>query len=140
MTSKTNGQQLAATLRRIHHIGTRTRQTRKDPLGTKAKQNVIADAMASIDQAALHPGCYTKPTEDALKTGWAAVSGWYKHVEGYRLNGAQTAYLKSLTPWQFTALLGEMVDAGISNVGEAERWFAARQNADIAAWNAKTAA
>lgn len=122
----TEGQQLAATLHRIKHIGPRTRQHR-------GHLNMRDDIIESIRLAATMPGYYSPHTQEALSIGFVAVNAWTKHVEGYRLPGEQTAELMALSPWQFTALLGEMVDAGISNTGEAERWFRARRTARIAA-------
>jgi hypothetical protein len=135
--TKTNGQQFADALRKVMHIGPRTRQRRKHPLGVSSKQDVTAEALEAVENAHIYPGYYSEPTSRALAYGWSAVTSWNKHVEGYRIDSTQRAYLTSLSPWQFTALLGEMVDAGISNVGEGERWFAARRSADVAAWNSR---
>jgi hypothetical protein len=129
----TPGRRFADALRQLKRIGHRT------PL-TRGGLDMRADMIESVGFAATTSGYYSPEIEDALRPGFAAVNGWVKHVDGYRLNGTQISYLRSLTPWQFATLLGEMVDAQISNVGEAERWFRARQDADIAAWNAKTAA
>jgi hypothetical protein len=135
--TKTNGQQLADALRKVMHIGPRTRQIRKGPFGGSTKENVITEVLEAVINSNNYPGYYSEPTSKALAFGWSAVTSWNKHVEGYRIDGTQRAYLTSLSPWQFTALLGEMVDAGVSNNYEGERWFAARRSADVAAWNAR---
>lgn len=119
----TQGQQLADTLRRIKHIGSRTRQVR-------GRINMRNDVIESIRFAATMPGYYSPHIQEALSVGFVAVNSWTKHVEGYRLPGEQVAELMALSPWQFTALLGEMVDAGITNTGEAERWFTARRTTE----------
>lgn len=135
--TKTNGQQLADALRKVMHIGPRTRKLRKNPFGGSHKENLIEAILEAVITSNRYPGCYAEATTKALSHGWSAVTSWNKHVEGYRIDGAQRAYLTSLSPWQFTALLGQMVDAGIANVGEGERWFAERRSADIAAWNSR---
>ena len=118
-TTATQGQQLANTLRRIKHIGPRTRQQR-------GHLNMRDDIIESIRLAATMPGYYSPRIQEALSVAFVAANAWTKHVEGYRLSGTQIAELKALSPWRFTALLGEMVDAGITNSGEAERWFRTR--------------
>lgn len=132
-TAATSGQQFTATIRRVMHIGPRTKRHRKSAL-IRGSQDVIADIRETITYAATVPGYYTEATSSALAPGFAAVNSWSKHVDGGRINSVQCSYLTSLSPWEFTALLGEMVDAGITNVGEGERWFAARRDADIAAF------
>jgi hypothetical protein len=138
MTAKTTGQQLTAALRRLHHIGPRILRLRKER-GYTRRQNIVDQAIETIVTAVSYPGYYTGQTHDALSSGYRAILGWSKHVGGYRLDPTQIAYLNSLTPWEFTALLGEMVDADINTTGDAERWFAARRAQDVAAWEAKNA-
>jgi hypothetical protein len=135
-TNGTAGQNLTDTLRKMMHIGPRTRQFRKHPL-IAGKQNVNREVIEIITNSNNYPGYYPVATSDILNAGRYAVSSWDKHVDGYRINATQRAYLTSLSPWDFTALLGEMTDAGITNTGEGERWFAARCGSDVAAWDAR---
>ena len=136
--TQTDGQQFTQTLRKISQIGPRTRQHRDYPGSRKSdgyttQQDVIRWALDTVTWAVCD-GAYSNHENDLLRLGWGAVCSWHKHVEGYRLDASQHAYLTSLSPWEFTALLGEMVDAGIANVGEGERWFEERRAQAIAAW------
>jgi hypothetical protein len=125
-TEQTPGQQITAALRRYFHIGPRTRQTRKG-------QAMVEAMLEAIELTREYNAIYAPATQEAFALGKSAVASWRKHVGGYRLPGQQIAALRALSPWNMTALLGEMVDAEITNVGEGERWFAARRHIDIAA-------
>lgn len=52
----------------------------------------------------------TKPTQEQID-------------EGYRIPGILAYRISQMTPWQFAGFLGEMVDAGVTNVGEGEVFF-----------------
>lgn len=114
--TRTAGQELTATLRRYFHIGPRTRKGRNG-------DNLHADMLQNIAYAATEPGYFTPTTEAALRAGWVAYLSYQKHIAGYRVDGNLIFHITSLSPWHFAAFLGAIVDAGISNVGEAERYF-----------------
>lgn len=114
----TKGQQLAATLRRLHKVGTRTRRYR-------GRLSVVESMLESISNAAnQYPGYYTGETYQVLSSAAAVYWAWQKHVEGYRIRPELCAQIKALSPWQTAKLLGQMVDAGITNNGEGEMFFA----------------
>jgi hypothetical protein len=121
-TQTTAGQELAATLRRYFTIGTRTRRYRKDPYG--CRRDLHADMVEALTLAATQPGYYTPRTEKALAAGFGAALAYDKHVKGYRIPGILAQKINAMTPWQFAALLGEIVDARVTNTGEGERFFA----------------
>lgn len=111
-TAKTTGQTFAATIRRIHTIGPRTRSSR-------VSQPMIAESV----QDAVAYGGYLPATNDALRPGFAAVLGYNKHILGMRVSPIKCMEVKQMTPWQFTAMLGDMIDSGVTNVYEAELYF-----------------
>lgn len=113
----TAGQQLAATLRRLHKVGTRTRRYR-------GNLNVVDQMLDDINTANVYPGYFTGDTHAALTAASAIYRAWQKHVEGCRIRPELRAQIKALSPWQTANLLGRMVDAGITNNFEAELWFA----------------
>src|SRR5882762_2967560 len=118
MTEQTAGQKLTAELRRYLHLGPRTRQYR-DSKYTPLRERMVELLM----ETATLPGCYGERTENALKVGFVVALGYNKHIGGYRISGTKIAAIKAMSPWRFAAFLGEMADAGITNVGEAEDFF-----------------
>ncbi|MFJ1539245.1 hypothetical protein ACIODS_11950 [Micromonospora chalcea] len=113
----TTGQELAAELRRYFKIGTRTRRYRN---GT----DLHADMLEAIKTVAHYPGCYSERTEKPLRAAFGAFLAYNKHVDGYRIDGTLHRRITELSPYQFAAFLGRMVDAGVTNPGEGERYFA----------------
>jgi hypothetical protein len=120
----TAGQALTAELRWYFRIGPRTRQYRD------SKYTRLADRMVeAIAEAATLPGCYSPRTAEPLSKGYAVAIGYSKHVKGYRINPTKIAAITAMSPWRFAGFLGEMVDAGITNTGEAERFYSEWQAA-----------
>lgn len=118
-TIPTAGQQLTAELRRYFRIGTRTRRYRKSPWG--GRDDLHASMIREIEAVCSFPN--GSPRDGLLKPGWPAVLSYEKHYLGYRMNGLLRRHIELMSPWQFSALLGRMVDAGVSNVGEGEQFF-----------------
>lgn len=120
MTTKTAGQQLADTLRAMFRVGPRTRRYR----GRDARRlDLHAEMVIAIETAVTLPGCYTAATDAALHAGWGTACSYRKHVGGYRIDGVLARHINELSPWQFAAMLGRMVDAGVTNTGEGEMFF-----------------
>jgi hypothetical protein len=115
--SATPGQELAAALRRFFSAGTRTRRYR-------GGRDLHAEMAEAVMYAAQYPGYYTSGTQGALKAGFGAALAYEKHIRGYRVPGALAAEIGAMTAWQFAGLLGRMTDAGVTNTGEGERFFA----------------
>jgi hypothetical protein len=118
----TAGQDLAAELRRYFTVGTRTRRYRKDPYG--CRQDLHAEMVKAVTYAATLPGYYTERTQRPLAAGYGPALAYGKHIAGYRAPGVIVAEVNSMTAWRFAGLLGAMVDAGVTNTGEGERFFA----------------
>jgi hypothetical protein len=55
-----------------------------------------------------------------------------KHYDGYRMDPALRRHISEMSAWQFAALLGRMVDAGVANTGDGERFFAAMAREHLA--------
>lgn len=112
----TKGQQFAKTMRSNLGIGARTRRFRKGV-------DLHAEILDCIRNATYYPGYYTGERAELFQAAFAAQVSYTKHIAGYRADATVVAHINALSPWQFCALIGEMVDAGISNVGDGERFF-----------------
>jgi hypothetical protein len=117
----TQGQELTATLRRYFSLGTRTRRFRTDKYG--CRQDLHAEMIEALTRAATMPGYFSERTENALRAGFGVAQSYDKHVGGYRVSGVLRFRITSMSAWQFSAMLGEMVDAGVTNCGAGERFF-----------------
>lgn len=117
MTEQTAGQKLTAEIRRYFSIGTRTRRYRKS-------ENVAEHIIKSLQYATIYPGYFCEPTQTTFRSGYTVVCAYAKHVDGYRINPTKIAAIKAMSPWRFAAFLGEMLDSGFTNMGEAEDFFA----------------
>lgn len=114
--AQTPGTALTDELRRYFSVGPRTRRYRKST-------DLHTEMIQAIATAAQYPGYYHESLQTALRSGIGAALSYEKHVSGYRISGAKIADINALSPWQFAAFLGQMVDAGIENVGQGERFL-----------------
>jgi len=121
-TQNTAGQDLTATLRRYFSVGTRTRRYRTDRYGYR--QDLHRSMIEALHFAATQPGYYSEGTESALRVGFGTALAYEKHVSGYRIDGTLACKINGMSPWNFAALLGQMVDAGVETTGAGERFFA----------------
>lgn len=112
----TKGQQFAKTMRSNLGIGARTRRFRKGV-------DLHAEIIECIRNATYYPGYYTGERADLFQAAFSAQVSYAKHIAGYRADAAVVAHVNALSPWAFCALLGNMVDAQITNVGEGEQFF-----------------
>ncbi|MGW3427980.1 hypothetical protein ACWDHW_08485 [Streptomyces melanosporofaciens] len=110
------GQQFAKDMRKNLGIGTRTRRFR---LG----RDLHAEILECIQHATFDAGWYSEQRENLFREGFGAWQSYEKHIAGYRVDSKVITYINGLSPYQFCNLLGRMVDAGITNVGEGERFF-----------------
>jgi hypothetical protein len=113
----TTGQQLAAALRKGQAINSRSRDRRD---GHSIKARMLED----IRLACQHDGYFSTEKTALYRAASATVRSYDKHVGGYRIDGMLRFRITSMSPWEFAAFLGDMVDAGITNVGEGELYFA----------------
>lgn len=116
MASNTTGQAVASELRRYFGIGTRTQRNRSG-------RDLHIAMIESVTLAATAPGYYSDRTQYLLKSAFGAALAYDKHVRGYRISGTLAYRINSMSPWLFAGLMGDMVDAGVTNTGEGERFF-----------------
>lgn len=115
--TKTAGQELTNTLRRYFKVGTRTRRYRN---GT----DLHGDMIEAIQVATTYPGYYSGDTDRVLRSAWSVYCAYSKHVGGYRIDGSLRRRITDMSPYQFAAFLGRMVDADVTNAFEGEMFFA----------------
>lgn len=132
----TAGQTLAAEIRKMYGIGTRTRWGANRPCRTLTRAAIVEDLRYAIGE---FRGTESERRTAILDTAFTALNAYGKFVEGYRIDGVLRWQITTTTPWQFAAFLGEMVDSGCTNVGEFEAWFAAKAQARRAARQLETA-
>jgi hypothetical protein len=114
----TKGQNFAREMRAHFHIGARTRRFDSK----KWQQDGHRDVMQAIADANNYP---TDSEREAIfRTAFTALCSWEKHIDGCRADARLVAHINSMTPHQFVALIGDMVDAEITNVGQGELFFA----------------
>jgi hypothetical protein len=121
MTTKTSGQVLADTLRKNFGVGTRTGRRGK-VFGYTTDLHVAM--VEAIENAVQYPGFYSPEKTEILREAWGAATSYRKHVGGHRIDGALAFRINGLSAYRFAALLGQMVDASVTNTGEGERFFA----------------
>lgn len=114
----TKGQIFAREMRSYLHIGARTRRFDSK----KWMNDGHRDVMQAIADANNYPGGTER--EAIFRTASAALRCWEKHIAGYRADAVLVSRINSMTPHQFVGLIGDMIDAEISNVFEGERFFA----------------
>jgi hypothetical protein len=114
--TRTAGQELTAELRRYFSVGPRTRRYRK-------YTDLHTQMIEAIMLAAQYPGYYCEGMQTALRAGFGTALAYEKHVQGYRISGTLAQRINAMTAYQFAALLGQMVDAGVETTGAGERFF-----------------
>jgi hypothetical protein len=108
---------LAAKLRAMHKVGSRTMDNRD-------KGSLRALMLHDIAAASCNPGYFAGDTQEALKPAWTALCAYDKHVLGHRIDPSLAEKIREMSPHTFAGFLGGMVDSGCTNVGEFEQYFA----------------
>jgi len=112
------GTEFAKMVRKAKRMNTRTRNYR-DSKFTGLKDDILEDIAMNNN----YPGAFSEERTRLYNAAYIAMLAWDKHVRGYRIDPILNAQLQKLTPWEFAGFLGEMIDAGIANVGQAEYYF-----------------
>lgn len=114
----TKGQQFTKDMRHFLSIGTRTRRDRKG----LDLHHEIADwvVTAAMQRGTLHPD-----QEAAFLPAFGAVCAWVKDIKNGRASYLVIEHINQLSPYQFCALLGDMVDAGVETSSGGAQYFAA---------------
>jgi hypothetical protein len=128
--TKSAGQTFTVELRKLFNIGPRTRWYRKSGYnwGASLTQENVRDRFwesVNFDYD------YDRPERKAaFGSARNAMAAWEKHIEGVRIDPSLSLYLRiDLSPWEWTAYLGRMVDTGYTCVGPFEDWFAEQARA-----------
>jgi hypothetical protein len=117
----TKGQQFAKDMRKNLGIGTRTRRWGSRTFKGSDLHRMVLDCIA---EATHYNGMYSEARQSLFRAAFPALCSYEKHVLGYRVDGELFAHINRMSPWQFCNLIGQMIDAGITNVGEGEVFFA----------------
>ncbi|RJU01965.1 hypothetical protein D6T65_04925 [Arthrobacter frigidicola] len=113
MSTGTNFTKMA---RKHFGIGPRTRQHRN---GLALKAEIIE----AIETSNLYPGYYNEQMSTLFGAALPVARSYRKHVDGGRIDPMTSYEIEMMSPWQFSAFVGEMIDAGISNNYEGEMFF-----------------
>lgn len=119
--AQTAGKVLAATLRRMFGVGTRTGRYGKI-FGVRSDLHV--EMVEAIEKAVTLPGYYSAERTETLRTAWGSIMSYRKHYAGHRMDPVLRWHISKLSAYQFAALLGRMVDAGVTTTGDGETFFA----------------
>jgi hypothetical protein len=112
----TQGQQFAHDMRHFLSIGTRTRRDRK---GLDLHRE-IADW---VRVAAMEHGTLDPSQEESFRPAYDVACSWFKWIKLGRADYTVCEYINNLTPYQFCAFLGRMIDAGITSTSQAGQYF-----------------
>lgn len=116
----TAGQIFADTIRKSFGVGTRTRRYGKLFGHRTDLHNAMIEA---IENAVQLPGYYNAERTEIYRAAWGAAMSYRKHVNGYRIDGVLAQQINAMSAYRFAALLGRMIDAGVTTTGDGERFF-----------------
>ncbi|MBX9392264.1 WYL domain-containing protein [Streptomyces sp. TRM72054] len=114
--SMTQGQQFAQDMRHFLSIGTRTRRDRK---GLDLHRE-IADWVRT---AAMERGTLDSSQEESFRPAYDAACSWYKWIKLGRASYLVIEHINALSPYQFCALLGDMIDAEVKSTSQGGQYF-----------------
>jgi hypothetical protein len=119
VATKTAGRELTDALRGRFHIGPRTRNHRKNARG---RVEDLHEEMTDLIEASVTESDGSD-CDQVFRAAWGVFLSYEKHYLGFRMNPLLRRHIELMTPWQFSALLGEMLDAGVTNTGQGEEFF-----------------
>jgi hypothetical protein len=122
----TAGTEFAKMVRKNFGIGARTRTYR----GGLNLKNEILEAIANSNN---YPGYYSEAKTELFRPAYAALVSYSKHVGGGRVDPLVAYEIEMMSPWQFAGLIGDMIDAGVTNTGEGEEFFRNMRRAQLVA-------
>jgi hypothetical protein len=89
----------------------------------KQLKDLHVEIAEAVKRSAFEPGWHTPERQTVFHTAFNAWASYDAHILGYRVSGTVVCHVTGLSPWQLCQLFGEMIDAGITNVGQGERFF-----------------
>ena len=105
-------------IRTSARINTRTRDRRE---GGSLKLEMVEAIFNSNN----YPGFYNPARTALYSAAFGTAVAYQKHVLGYRISGDLAFRISQMSPWEFSGMLGSMIDAGIANTGQGEMFFSA---------------
>jgi hypothetical protein len=114
------GTDFAKMVRKYFSIGPRTRNYRK---GQDLKKEIL-EAIAINNS---YPGYYSETQAPLFQSAYSAMVSIEKHIIGGRFDPVFSYEVEKMSPWQYAAMVGEMIDAGVSNTYEGEQFFKAKR-------------
>lgn len=112
----TAGTEFAKMVRKNFRMSAQTRTYR----GGMNLKNEILEAIANANN---YPGYYSETKTELFRPAFPVMLAYAKHVQGGRVNPMVAYQIEMMSPWQFAGLLGEMIDAGVTNAFEGEVFF-----------------
>lgn len=120
------GTEFAKMVRKYFHIGAKTRTYR-------GGMNLKSEILEAIANSNNYPGYYNETQTKLFSAAYPVFNSYIKHVSGCRIDGMTAFRIERMTPYQWTAFLGEMIDAGITNSYEGEIFFQNMRATGVAA-------
>jgi len=120
------GTEFAKMVRKNFGMSARTRTYRN---GLNMKDEIL-EAIANSNN---YPGYYNETKSAIFHTAYPIMNAIIKHVKGGRIDPMVAYQIEMMSPWQYAGFLGEMIDAGITNNGEAEIYFQNMRKMAVAA-------
>lgn len=112
----TKGQKFAIEMRHFLSIGTRTQRTRR---GLDLHRTIVE----WVKSAAMEPGSLHPDQEAAFRTAFGAACSWFKWIKLGRADYTVIEHIDSLSPYQFCAFLGQMIDDEVKTTSQAGTYF-----------------
>lgn len=122
----TAGTDFAKMVRKNFGIGARTRTYR----GGMNLKNEILEAIANANN---YPGYYNETKTAIFHPAFPVMLAYAKHVQGGRVDPMVAYQIELMSPWRFAGLLGDMIDAGVTNAYEGEAFFRNMRQMSVAA-------
>ena len=120
------GAEFAKMVRKYFHIGAKTRTYR----GGRNMKDEILEAIATSNN---YPGYYNEDQTKLFSAAYPILSAYLKHAKGGRVDPMVAYELEMMSPWQWAGMLGDMIDAGVSNTGEGEEFFRKMRSSQLVA-------
>ena len=132
LVNKTQGQRFAKCACSYFSVGPRTLRYRDGV-------NLVDRIRTEVYNGACNRGYFSDIVSQGLDPAFHTLTAWEKHVECRRLSSDLLEVLLQVRPYQFVKLIGDMIDDGVTNSAEAERWFREHRQSILAMRKAVTA-
>lgn len=120
------GTEFAKMVRKNFGISARTRTYRNG-------MNMKTEILEAIANSNNYPGYYNESKTALFRPAYAALVSYSKHVGGGRVDPMVAYEIEMMSPWQFAGLIGDMIDAGVTNTGEGEEFFRTMRQSQVVA-------